>query len=198
MAAAEAVFARLSGHADATVGEAVARSWVWDELYRVRNIRPSFRAGLWGGLAYSALDTFALRGRAPWTFHHHPDHTQLIPASAAARIAYKRPDGVVTFDRLSSVFISNTNHEEDQPPHLKLRDPAKAITVNYRLYDSPEQRYCPAGVYEIVREGEAGEPRLQINAQNCVHCKTCDIKDPEQNIDWVVPEGGGGPNYPNM
>jgi electron-transferring-flavoprotein dehydrogenase len=198
MAAAEAVFARLGGHTEATVGDAVARSWVWDELYRVRNIRPSFRTGLWGGLAYSALDTFALRGRAPWTFHHHPDYTQLIPASAAARIAYKRPDGVVTFDRLSSVFISNTNHEEDQPPHLKLHDPAKAIAINYRLYDSPEQRYCPAGVYEIVREGEAGEPRLQINAQNCVHCKTCDIKDPEQNIDWVVPEGGGGPNYPNM
>jgi len=198
MAAAEAVFARLGGDAQATVRQAIERSWVWDELYRVRNIRPSFRAGLWGGLAYSAFDTFVLRGRAPWTFHHHPDYAQLIPASEAPRIAYPRPDGKITFDRLSSVFISNTNHEEDQPPHLKLRDPAKAIEVNYRLYDSPEQRYCPAGVYEIVREGDAGEPRLQINAQNCVHCKTCDIKDPEQNIDWVVPEGGGGPNYPNM
>jgi electron-transferring-flavoprotein dehydrogenase len=198
MAAAEAVFARLSGHPEATVQRVVEQSWVWDELYHVRNIRPSFRAGLWLGLAYSAFDTFVLRGRAPWTFHHHPDHTQLMPASEAARIAYPRPDGRITFDRLSSVFISNTNHEEDQPPHLKLRDPAKAITVNYRLYDSPEQRYCPAGVYEIVREGDAGDPRLQINAQNCVHCKTCDIKDPEQNIDWEVPEGGGGPNYPNM
>jgi len=202
MVAAETVFARLSGDAGgdggATVREALQRSWIWDELYRVRNIRPSFRLGLWGGLLYSALDTYVLRGRAPWTMHHHPDHTQLIPASAAPRIQYPRPDGQISFDRLSSVFISNTNHEEDQPPHLRLRDPAKAIAINYRLYDSPEQRYCPAGVYEIVEEAGTGEKRLQINAQNCVHCKTCDIKDPEQNIDWVVPEGGGGPNYPNM
>jgi electron-transferring-flavoprotein dehydrogenase len=198
MVAAEAVFARLAGNAGSKVREALQRSWVWDELYRVRNIRPSFRLGLLGGLAYSALDTYVLRGRAPWTMHHHPDHTQLTPAAAAPRIEYPRPDGKISFDRLSSVFISNTNHEEDQPPHLKLRDPTKAIRVNYRLYDSPEQRYCPAGVYEIVEEAGTGEKRLQINAQNCVHCKTCDIKDPEQNIDWVVPEGGGGPNYPNM
>ena len=116
----------------------------------------------------------------------------------ARRIDYPRPDGKITFDRLSSVFISNTNHEEDQPPHLRLGDPEKAIAVNYRLYDLPEQRYCPAGVYEIVQQADSGAPYLQINAQNCVHCKTCDIKDPEQNIDWVVPEGGGGPNYPNM
>jgi electron-transferring-flavoprotein dehydrogenase len=202
MVAAETVFARLNGDAGGNTGAAVhdalQRSWIWDELYRVRNIRPSFRLGLWAGLAYSALDTYVLRGRAPWTLHHHPDHTTLIPASQAPRIDYPRPDGKITFDRLSSVFISNTNHEEDQPPHLQLRDPAKAIRVNYRLYDSPEQRYCPAGVYEIVEEAGTGEKRLQINAQNCVHCKTCDIKDPEQNIDWVVPEGGGGPNYPNM
>ncbi len=198
MVAAEAMFARLGGDAGAQVGAALRGSWVWDELYQVRNIRPAFRLGLWGGLVYSALDTYLLRGRAPWTFHHHPDHTQLIPASQAPRIDYPRPDGKLTFDRLSSVFISNTNHEEDQPPHLKLRDPEKAIAINYRLYDSPEQRYCPAGVYEIVEEAGTGEKRLQINAQNCVHCKTCDIKDPEQNIDWVVPEGGGGPNYPNM
>ena len=198
MVAAEAVFARLGGNAGAQVRQALEQSWVWDELYRVRNIRPSFRLGMWGGLAYSAFDTFVLRGRAPWTFHHDPDHTQLIRASQASRIDYPRPDGKVSFDRLSSVFISNTNHEEDQPSHLKLRDPAKAITVNYRLYDSPEQRYCPAGVYEIVEDTGTGEPRLQINPPNCVHCKTCDIKDPEQNIDWVVPEGGGGPNYPNM
>jgi electron-transferring-flavoprotein dehydrogenase len=198
MVAAEAVFARLGGNAGAQVRQALEESWVWDELYRVRNIRPSFRLGLWGGLAYSAFDTFVLRGRAPWTFHHHPDHNQLIRASQAEPIEYPRPDGRITFDRLSSVFISNTNHEEDQPSHLRLRDSAKAITVNYRLYDSPEQRYCPAGVYEIVQDTGTGEPRLQINAPNCVHCKTCDIKDPEQNIDWVVPEGGGGPNYPNM
>jgi electron-transferring-flavoprotein dehydrogenase len=198
IAAAETVFARLQGNDGARVRDAIERSWIWEELYRVRNIRPSFRLGLWGGIAYSALDTFVLRGLAPWTFHNHADHTQLIPASQAPPIEYPRPDGKIMFDRLSSVFISNTNHEEDQPSHLRLRDPEKAIAINYRIYDSPEQRYCPAGVYEIVTEAASGEPRLQINAQNCVHCKTCDIKDPEQNIDWVVPEGGGGPNYPNM
>ncbi|HXC89506.1 MAG TPA: electron transfer flavoprotein-ubiquinone oxidoreductase [Stellaceae bacterium] len=198
MVAAEAVFRRLAGEETASVQRALEDSWVWDELRRVRNIRPSFRRGLWAGLAYSALDTYILRGAAPWTFHNHPDYTQLTPASEARRIEYPRPDGRLTFDRLSSVFISNTNHEEDQPPHLRLRDPAKAISVNYRLYDSPEQRYCPAAVYEIVQPDAAADPYLQINAQNCVHCKTCDIKDPEQNIDWVVPEGGGGPNYPNM
>jgi electron-transferring-flavoprotein dehydrogenase len=198
MVAAEAIFARLAGDEGARVRRALEQSWVWDELYRVRNIRPSFHLGLWGGLAYSALDTYLLRGRAPWTFRNHPDHTQLIPANQAARIEYPRPDGKISFDRLSSVFISNTNHEEDQPSHLRLRDPDKAISINYRLYDSPEQRYCPAGVYEIVQEERTGAPRLQTNAPNCVHCKTCDIKDPEQNIDWVVPEGGGGPNYPNM
>jgi len=198
MVAAETVFRRLSGEADAEVRAALEQSWVWGELRGVRNIRPSFRWGLWAGLAYSALDTYVLRGNAPWTLHHHPDHLQLTRASEARHIDYPRPDGKVTFDRLSSVFISNTNHEEDQPPHLRLRDPEKAIAVNYRLYDSPEQRYCPAGVYEIVEQASANGPYLQINAQNCVHCKTCDIKDPEQNIDWVVPEGGGGPNYPNM
>jgi electron-transferring-flavoprotein dehydrogenase len=198
MVAAEAVFQRLNGDQRATVRAALEQSWVWDELRRVRNIRPAFRWGLWAGLAYSAFDTYVLRGSAPWTFHNHADHRSLLPAARATKIAYPRPDGRVTFDRLSSVFISNTNHEEDQPPHLKLRDPAKAIAVNYRLYDSPEQRYCPAGVYEIVQPGGGDNPYLQINAQNCVHCKTCDIKDLEQNIDWVVPEGGGGPNYPNM
>ena len=198
MVAAETVFRRLSGESGAEVGRALQESWVWAELRRVRNIRPSFRWGLWAGLAYSALDTYILRGSAPWTLHHHPDHLQLDKASEARRIDYPRPDGKITFDRLSSVFISNTNHEEDQPAHLRLRDPGKAVSVNYRLYDSPEQRYCPAGVYEIVQQAGTGEPYLQINAQNCVHCKTCDIKDPEQNIDWVVPEGGGGPNYPNM
>ena len=198
MVAAETVFRRLSGESEAEVRRALQESWIWEELRRVRNIRPSFRWGLWAGLAYSALDTYVFRGSAPWTLHHHPDHTRLDKASEARRIDYPRPDGKITFDRLSSVFISNTNHEEDQPAHLRLRDPEKAIGINYRLYDSPEQRYCPAGVYEVVQRDGTGEPYLQINAQNCVHCKTCDIKDPEQNIDWVVPEGGGGPNYPNM
>ncbi len=197
MIAAETVFARLAGAA-ADYRSAIAASWVWDELRRVRNIRPSFRWGLWGGLAYSALDTYVFRGNAPWTMHHHADHLQLDKAADSTPILYPKPDGKITFDRLSSVFISNTNHEENQPPHLQLKDPALAIAVNYALYDSPEQRYCPAGVYEIVSEAEQGKPRLQINAQNCVHCKTCDIKDPLQNINWVVPEGGGGPNYPNM
>ncbi len=174
-------------------------SWVWEELSRVRNVRPSFaKFGLWGGLAYSAIDTYLLRGKAPWTFHHaHPDNDTLLDAQSAPRIEYPRPDGVLTFDRLSSVFISNTNHEENQPPHLRLADPGLAISLNWQRFRSPEARYCPAGVYEIVG-ADTGDPRLQINAQNCVHCKTCDIKDPEQNIDWVVPEGGGGPNYPNM
>jgi electron-transferring-flavoprotein dehydrogenase len=201
MIAAEAVAAALAGDTAPVLDAypaALKRSWVWDELYRVRNIRPAFRWGLWPGLAYSALDTFILRGRAPWTFHHHPDHATLLPADRAPKINYPKPDGVVSFDRLSSVFISNTNHEEDQPCHLTLKDAAVPIDVNLALYDAPEQRYCPAGVYEIVRDGDGNNPRLQINAQNCVHCKTCDIKDPCQNINWVVPEGGGGPNYPNM
>ncbi|HXA23069.1 MAG TPA: electron transfer flavoprotein-ubiquinone oxidoreductase [Acetobacteraceae bacterium] len=177
--------------------ERLRASWVWQELSQVRNIRPAFaKYGLWGGLAYSAIDTYLLRGKALWTFHHrHPDNETLLGAEAAPRIEYPRPDGVLTFDRLSSVFISNTNHEENQPPHLHLADPELAITLNWQRFRSPEARYCPASVYEIVG-AEEGNPRLQINAQNCVHCKTCDIKDPAQNINWVTPEGGGGPNYP--
>ena len=171
-------------------------SWLWSELYTVRNIRPSFRWGLIAGMIYSAIDTLLLRGRAPWTFSNHADNKTLKRAQDSQKIVYPKPDGILTFDRLSSVFLSNTNHEEDQPPHLKLRNPSVAIDTNLALYDSPESRYCPAGVYEIVRENE--KPRLQINAQNCVHCKTCDIKDPTQNIDWCVPEGGGGPNYQDM
>jgi electron-transferring-flavoprotein dehydrogenase len=200
MLAAEAVAAALAGDRPAAPGSyetMLKDSWVWQELSAVRNIRPAFaRLGLWGGLAYSALDTYVLRGKAPWTLHHtHPDNTTLQDAASAPPIAYPKPDGKLTFDRLSSVFISNTNHEENQPAHLHLRDPAVAIAVNWDRFRSPETRYCPAGVYEIVG-ADAGEPHLQINAQNCVHCKTCDIKDPTQNIDWVTPEGGGGPNYP--
>jgi electron-transferring-flavoprotein dehydrogenase len=198
MVAAETVFRRLAGDAAADYRDALAASWVWPELNAVRNIRPGFRWGLWAGLAYAALDTYILRGKAPWTLRHSADHLHLKKADAAKPIDYPKPDGVVTFDRLSSVFISNTNQEENQPAHLRLREPQRAIAVNYAFYDSPEQRYCPAGVYEIVKDGDGKTPRLQINAQNCVHCKTCDIKDPTQNIDWVVPEGGGGPNYPNM
>jgi electron-transferring-flavoprotein dehydrogenase len=200
MLAAEAVAACLAGDRPAIPASyetILKESWVWQELSAVRNVRPAFaKLGLWGGLAYSALDTYALRGKAPWTLHHtHPDNTTLQEADKAPPIAYPKPDGKLTFDRLSSVFISNTNHEENQPTHLHLRDPGVAIAVNWEHYRSPETRYCPAGVYEIVG-AEEGRPQLQINAQNCVHCKTCDIKDPRQNIDWVTPEGGGGPNYP--
>ncbi|MBV9735105.1 MAG: electron transfer flavoprotein-ubiquinone oxidoreductase [Acidisphaera sp.] len=200
MLAAEAVAEALAAGRPAEPAGYLPRlraSWLWQELQAVRNIRPAFaRFGLYGGIVYAALDTYLLRGRAPWTFHHaHRDNETLQPADQAPPIAYPKPDGTLTFDRLSSVFISNTNHEENQPAHLKLRDPGRAITVNWARYRSPEIRYCPAAVYEIVG-AEEGAPRLQINAQNCVHCKTCDIKDPTQNIDWVTPEGGGGPNYP--
>ncbi|MHB1219876.1 MAG: electron transfer flavoprotein-ubiquinone oxidoreductase [Alphaproteobacteria bacterium] len=201
MLAAEAVFKAATGGEEAALDaypENIKKSWIWDELHRVRNVRPAFHKGMWAGLIYSALDTYLFRGKAPWTFHHKADNKSLKKAKDAKPIAYPKPDGVVSFDRLSSVFLSNTNHEENQPAHLKLRDPGVAIRVNLAEYDAPEQRYCPAGVYEIVRDAGGENPRLQINAQNCVHCKTCDIKDPTQNIDWCTPEGGGGPNYPNM
>ncbi|MDC7708111.1 electron transfer flavoprotein-ubiquinone oxidoreductase [Vogesella indigofera] len=204
MLAAEAVFALFAANPEAQGAEAVGytaafkQSWLHDELHSVRNIRPAFRWGLWPAMIYSAIDTYLFRGKAPWTLRHkHADHECLKPKDECTPIAYPKPDGVLTFDRLSSVFISNTNHSEEQPPHLQLKDASVPIRINLEQYDAPEQRYCPAGVYEIVGR-EEGEPRLQINAQNCVHCKTCDIKDPTQNINWVTPEGGGGPNYPNM
>jgi len=177
--------------------EEIKKSWVWNELYRVRNIRPAFQWGFWPGLIYSAIDTFIFRGKAPWTLKHHDDHKSLKEAKKSKKIDYPKPDGVITFDKLSSVFISNTNHAENQPCHLQLKDKNIPIEHNLENYDAPEQRYCPAGVYEIV-DLEKNSPKLQINAQNCVHCKTCDIKDPTQNINWVTPEGGGGPRYPNM
>jgi electron-transferring-flavoprotein dehydrogenase len=197
---AESVFAALGDDDPVPIveayPEALKKSWVWPELSQVRNIRPSFRWGLWGGIAYSALETYLFRGKAPWTLKHHEDHKALKKASECPKIAYPKPDGVVSFDKLSSVFISNTNHEEDQPIHLTLKDDTVPVNVNLALYDGPEARFCPAGVYEFIEEG--GTQKLQINAANCVHCKTCDIKDLTQNINWVVPEGGGGPNYPNM
>ena len=200
MVAAEAIAEALAGNKPVeptAYADKIMASWAWQELRRERNVRPAFsRFGLYGGIAYSALDTYVLNGRAPWTMHHrHADNETLAPANKVGPIAYPKPDGKLTFDRLSSVFISNTNHEEDQPVHLRLRDPARWQGVNWQTFHSPESRYCPAGVYEAVGV-EEGSPRLQINAQNCVHCKTCDIKDPTQNIDWYVPEGGGGPNYP--
>ena len=172
------------------------RSWLYKELKAVRNIRPGFQRGLWFGLLNAAWETLT-RGLSPWTLRNHADHTTLRPAKDCRPIDYPKPDGVLTFDRLSSVFLSNTNHEEDQPCHLVLADPDRPIAHNLPIYDEPAQRYCPAGVYEVVQD-EAGKPRFQINAQNCVHCKTCDIKDPTQNITWKVPQGGGGPNYTEM
>ena len=202
MVAAEAIFEALdnmdAGHEPASYADKLTASWLWKELHKVRNIRPGFAKGLWFGLAHAALDTYLLFGKAPWTLRHHADHTQLRKAADAPKIDYPKPDGVVSFDRNSSVFLSGTNHEENQPAHLTLKDSSVPIAHNLALYDAPEQRYCPAGVYEIIRDDSGNDPRLQINAQNCVHCKTCDIKDPSQNIVWVTPEGGGGPNYPNM
>ncbi len=178
--------------------ERFRRSWAWQELSAARNFGPALhKFGLWAGAAFNFLDQNIFRGKLPLTLHDTTrDHETLKKADAAPRIDYPRPDGILSFDKLSSVFLSSTNHEEDQPCHLTLKDDSVPVAHNLKLYDAPEQRYCPAGVYEIVDEDT--NPRLQINAQNCVHCKTCDIKDPTQNIVWVVPEGGGGPNYPNM
>jgi len=203
MLAAEAAFEALAAEAGRPTLESYParfeQSWLKAELQAVRNIRPAFKWGLWPALALNAIDTFVLRGKAPWTLAHHgPDHRSLKKAAEAPPISYPKPDGKLTFDKLSSVFLSNTNHAEDQPCHLQLSDPAVPVRINLADYDAPEQRYCPAGVYEIVRDDDGGNPRLQINAQNCVHCKTCDIKDPTQNINWVTPEGGGGPVYTNM
>ena len=205
MVAAETVFNLIKKEGSASSNleaidyeHSLKSSWVWPELYRARNIRPAFRWGLWPALIYSAIDSYLLRGRAPWTFHHEPDHKSLKKTNECRPIDYPNPDGKISFDRLSSVYLSNTNHEENQPSHLKLKHMKVPITFNLPNYGAPEQRFCPAGVYEILFEEDGSIPRLQINAQNCVHCKTCDIKDPTQNINWEPPEGGGGPNYPNM
>ena len=201
MLAAESVFEAVAAGRSADevteYSERFEASWVYEELHQARNVRPSFRWGLWGGTLYTGIDQVLFRGKAPWTLKHgHVDHERLKKASECTPIDYPRPDGEISFDKLSSVFLSSTNHEENQPVHLTLKDDAVPVSVNLNDYDGPEARFCPAGVYEYVEED--GAQRLQINAQNCVHCKTCDIKDPTQNINWVVPEGGGGPNYPNM
>jgi len=204
MLAAEAAFAAVIAdrrHDElADYEPALRSSWIAKELKIVRNAQPAVtKFGATFGTLYAGLDLWLnhLKIGVPWTFKHHADHTTLRRTEQVNAKRYPKPDGKLTFDRLSSVFLSNTNHEEDQPIHLTLKDAAVPITINLALYDSPESRYCPAGVYEIVDQ-DKGDPKLQINAQNCVHCKTCDIKDPTQNINWVVPEGGGGPNYPNM
>ena len=196
-AVCEALQASREGDELSAYPAAFRSSWLHEELHRARNFKPFMSRGLYYGTFMVGLDQVLFRGKAPWTLHHqHRDNEMLLPKDQCKPIDYPKPDGVLTFDRLTNVSFSNTNHGEDQPVHLTLKDPKVPVAVNLELYDAPEQRYCPAGVYEIVRD-DAG-PRLQINAQNCVHCKTCDIKDPTQNIVWVTPEGGGGPNYPNM
>ena len=207
MLCAEAAFAALAAgrHHDelAAYAEAFGKSWVYADLYKVRNVKPGFKWGMWAGTIHGGihmwLNDLGLGALVPWTLRHDKaDHETLKPAADMPKIEYPKYDGVLTFDKLSSVFVSNTSHEEDQPVHLQLRDATIPESVNLALYDGPEQRYCPAGVYEFVDAGEGAGKRLQINAANCVHCKTCDIKDPRQNIHWVTPEGGGGPNYTNM
>ena len=206
MLAAEAVFERLPAEYDeenpgpaleaSSYAEKFRQSWLYQELNKVRNIRPGFQKGLWWGLFNAALESYLFFGKAPWTLGHHADHEQIGDKNDYPKIDYPKPDNEVSFDRSSSVYLSGTYHDDNQPAHLKLRDDSVPIALNLEKYDAPEQRYCPAGVYEIVEV--EGRPALQINAQNCVHCKTCDIKDPSQNIHWTVPEGGGGPTYPNM
>jgi electron-transferring-flavoprotein dehydrogenase len=197
-AAYEAVKAARTSDELSAYPEAFKASWLHEELHKARNFKPLMSKNIFIGSPLVFIDQTILGGKAPWTMHHqHADHEMLKKASESKPISYPKPDGVLTFDRLSSVFISNTNHEEDQPAHLTLKNASVPVETNLALYDGPESRYCPAGVYEYVEAAE-GKKRLQINAQNCVHCKTCDIKDPTQNIVWIVPEGGGGPNYPNM
>ena len=177
---------------------AFEKSWLHTELHKARNFKAWFKQGLTMATLMNGIEQFVLKGHVPWTLHRHkPDHAYLKPAAECKPIAYPKPDGKLTFDRLSSVFISNTNHAENQPAHLTLKDASVPVDINLNKYAGPEARYCPAGVYEFVKT-DAGQDRLQINAQNCVHCKTCDIKDPTQNIVWVTPEGGGGPNYAGM
>ncbi|MDX1609016.1 MAG: electron transfer flavoprotein-ubiquinone oxidoreductase [Halofilum sp. (in: g-proteobacteria)] len=204
MLAAESIAEALAGDGEPpkvleSYPEKYRNSWVHEELHQARNLRPAAaRWGMIAGMLYAGLDLKLFGGRLPWTLHHkHADHETLKPADQMPKIDYPKPDGVVSFDRNSSVYLTNTFHEEDQPCHLTLRDDSIPIQYNLPYYDEPAQRYCPAGVYEVVQD-DAGNPRFQINAQNCIHCKTCDIKDPSQNIHWVAPEGGGGPNYPNM
>ncbi|MFP6559618.1 electron transfer flavoprotein-ubiquinone oxidoreductase [Paraburkholderia sp. B3] len=202
MLAAEAAFEAVQAgrQSDELIAypEAFRQSWLYTELYKARNFKQWMSKGLYLGTLMVGIEQRLLGGNVPWTLHHrHRDNEMLKPASQCQPIEYPKPDGRLTFDRLSSVFISNTNHEENQPAHLTLKDASVPVNVNLRTYAGPEGRFCPAAVYEFVKD-DANEDRLQINAQNCVHCKTCDIKDPTQNIVWVTPEGGGGPNYPNM
>lgn len=197
MLAAEAIFTNIDKQKQISYHDLLENSWLKTELYKARNVRPGFQKGLWFGLANAAIDTYIFNGHAPWTLQHHgKDNTSLKPKGHVKKIEYPKPDGKITFDIPSSLYLANVFHEENQPCHLHLKDKNVAINNNLKLYDAPEQYYCPAGVYEIIYNDN--KPSLQINAQNCIHCKTCDIKDPTQNINWVPPEGGGGPNYEEM
>ena len=196
-AAFDAVSADRRGDELSAYPQAFRKSWLYTELNKARNFKPWMAKGLYLGTLMVGIEQKLLGGNVPWTIHNkHADHECLLPAAQCERIEYPKPDGVISFDRLSSVFISNTNHEENQPAHLTLKNPAVPTATNLAVFDGPEQRYCPAGVYEFI-DTDSGK-QLQINAQNCVHCKTCDIKDPTQNIVWVTPEGTGGPNYSGM
>jgi electron-transferring-flavoprotein dehydrogenase len=197
-AVAEALAANRQRDELSAYPENFRASWLFDELHKARNFKPYMSKGTNIGALLVGIDQLLLKGQAPWTLHNTADHTKLKPAAECKPIAYPKPDGVLTFDKLSSVFISNTNHAENQPCHLQLKNADLPITLNLTKYDAPEQHYCPAGVYEIVKDEAGNHPRLQINSQNCVHCKTCDIKDPSQNINWVVPQGGEGPIYQGM
>ncbi len=192
--ATQCVGLEMSGYSSA-----FENSWMKNELYRARNFKPWMSKGLYLGSLMFGVDQRVFFGKSPWTLHHHgPDHETLKPAAQCVQIDYPKPDNELTFDRLSSVYLSGTYHEEDEPCHLRLKDASVPILINYRQYASPEERYCPAGVYEIIVDREGLNPQLKINAQNCIHCKSCDIKDPKQNIVWVAPQGGEGPNYPNL
>ena len=198
MLAAESIFELIDKEKEITLYEQkIKKSWLYRELHSVRNIRPSFKWGFWKAIVYSAIDTYLFRGKAPWTIKHDgSDHNSLSEKKHFSPINYPKPDGIISFDKLTNLSFSGTNHEEDQPCHLTLLNKDVPIEVNLEKFDNPETRYCPAGVYEIINNN--GKPSLQINAQNCLHCKTCDIKDPTQNINWIAPQGGGGPNYQGM
>lgn len=196
MVAAESLLP-LSDHECKTYTEKIKKSWIWTELYHVRNIRPAMTWGLKTGLIYAAIDTYIFRGHAPWTFSNSADNTQILPAKDCQKIQYPKHDNKISFDLMTSVFLSHIHYDENQPCHLKLKNDKTPIEINLKLFDAPEQRYCPAGVYDIVYDKE-NIPHLQINAANCIFCKACDIKDPTNNITWTPPEGGSGPQYGMM
>jgi len=200
MIAAETIVENLKENKDLSIYEdKFKKSWVYEELHRARNVKPSFNWGLILGIIFTGIDQILFRGKLPLTLKHkHADHETLRPANEMQKINYPKPDNVITFDKTSSVYLTGTNHADNQPVHLQLKDPNLPTSYTLEKFDEPAQRYCPAGVYEIQRDQQNLNPKFVINAQNCIHCKTCDIKEPSQNINWVTPEGSGGPRYGNM